>query len=67
MRLTCLIVSGFVLFGYSLLEACSFLKRKQRESGSGERGAGGELGRKEERKTVVKLCCMREESTSDDR
>ena len=32
--LSCLIVSCFVLFGCCLLEACSFLKRKERGSGS---------------------------------
>ena len=57
-----LIVSCCVLFDCHLLEACSFLKRKQKGNGSGGEGRLGGSEEIEGRKTVVRMHCMRAES-----
>lgn len=56
-------LSCFVLFCCLLLESPSFLKRKQKGTGSWEERMGvGELEEVERRKTVVGMDCVRKES-----
>jgi hypothetical protein len=52
--LPCLLVSCLILFDCLLLEACSFLKRKQRRSRSWEESRCGQLGGMEGGETWVK-------------
>jgi hypothetical protein len=64
MRAFCLILLYIVLlcFAKCLLKASSFLKGNKGEVDLVERGDVGELGGVEGRKTVVRPCCMRDES-----
>lgn len=57
-----LIVSYSALFGSCLLEACFFLKGKQKGRRSGEKGGGGWVGGVEGGKIVIWLYSLRDES-----
>jgi len=52
----------FVIFGYYVLEACSFLMRDRKEVDLKEREYGKELGGVERGDTVTKIYCMRKEA-----
>lgn len=53
----CIIVSGFILLGCRLLDACSFLMRKWRGVDLGEKE---ELGGVERKETVVRMYLLYE-------
>ena len=50
------------MFGCFLLEACSFLMKDRKGVDLEERGGGEELGRVEERETIIRKYCLRKES-----
>ena len=57
-----LFFSCYILYYYYPLEACSFLMRRKKGSGSGWEGSGEELGGVEGGETIIGIYCMKKES-----